>query len=257
MIEGYEREYEIAGRRVRMPCVVRDASAGTATFEADADAARALVPPAFEVVETAPGRCHVTLAIIDYRDNDLGDYDEVGITFFVRPAGAGGSDAAGPEIGETGLPAATEPGTGAEVGTYIHRLPVDQAFTCEAGRRIWGFPKTVEDIALLYADRTLTATLLLGGELAFRLTVPRGGTVDMAPLPMVTYTLIDGVPHVTAFSQGGSGSQVLAGGDGVALELGEHPVAKELAALGLPSTPLFTTWTEHMRGTFEAPRPLA
>jgi hypothetical protein len=252
MTEGNEGDYKIAGRSVRMPCVVRDASAGTATFEADADAARALVPPAFEVVETAPGRCQVTLAIIDYRDNDLGDYDEIGVTFFVRPVGA-----PAPETGEAGPDAATEPGTGPDIGTYIHRLPVDQAFTCEAGRTIWGFPKTVEDIALLYADHTLTATLLLDGELAFRLTVPRGGTDDMAPLPMVTYTLIDGVPHATAFSQGGSGWQVLAGGEGVALELGEHPVAKELAALGLPSTPLFTTWTEHMRGTFEAPRPLA
>jgi len=248
MTESNDGDYEIAGRRVRMPCVVRDASAGTATFEADAGAARSLVPHAFEVVETAPGRCQVTLAIIDYRDNDLGDYDEIGITFFVRPVGNGGSDATGAETGESG--------THAEIGTYIHRLPVDQAFTCEAGRRIWGFPKTVEDIALLYADRTLTATLLLDGELAFRLTVPRGGTDDMAPLPMVTYTLIDGVPHVTAFSQGGSGSQVLAGGEGVVLELGEHPVAKELSALGLPSIPVFTTWTEHMRGTFEAPRSL-
>src|SRR5215204_4779481 len=44
MTESNDGYYEIAGRRVRMPCVVRDASAGTATFEADAGAARSLVP---------------------------------------------------------------------------------------------------------------------------------------------------------------------------------------------------------------------
>jgi hypothetical protein len=25
------------------------------------------------------------------------------------------------------------------LGAYIHRLPVSQSFTCEAGRAIWGF----------------------------------------------------------------------------------------------------------------------
>jgi hypothetical protein len=70
---------------------------------------------------------------------------------------------------------------------------------------------------------------------------------------MTTYTVIDGVAHRTAFTQGGTGSQVLVGGDGVALELGDHPVAKELATLGLPAAAQMSTWTEHMRGTFETP----
>jgi hypothetical protein len=30
-------------------------------------------------------------------------------------------------------------------GTFIARLPVNQEFTCEAGRAIWGFPKSVKD----------------------------------------------------------------------------------------------------------------
>jgi hypothetical protein len=44
--------------------------------------------------------------------------------------------------------------------------------------------------------------------------------------------------------------------DAVELELGTHPVAKGLSSLGLAATSAFTTWTEHMRATFEAPRPL-
>jgi hypothetical protein len=232
----------VAGRRVTMPCVVRDASAGTATFEVDSAAARGLVPGAFEVEETAPGRCHLTLAVIDYRDNDLGPYHEVGITFFVRPA-------AGTGLGErTGEPEG-------EVGTYIHRLPVDDGFSCEAGRAVWGFPKTVDTIDFAYRDTSATVTLLVDGELVLRLTLPRGGDDEMPQLPMVTYTMIDGAPHGTAFSQGGTGSTV-GDGSGVTLELGDHPFASELAALGLPSAPAFTTWTERMEATFDAPRPL-
>jgi hypothetical protein len=226
--------YQVADRLVTMPCVVRDASAGTATFEVSAAAARPLVPAGFELDEVAPDRCLVTVAVIDYRDNDLGPYHEVGITFFVRPA--------------------TDPD--AEVGTYIHRLPVDDGFSCEAGRSIWGFPKTVDEIDFAYADTTTTVTLRVDGDLVLRLTVPRGGDDEMPQMPMVTYTLVDGVPHATGFSQGGTGSQVVAG-PGATLELGTHPFGVELATLGLAdATPTFTTWTERMQATFDRPRAL-
>jgi hypothetical protein len=43
----------------------------------------------------------------------------------------------------------------------------------------------------------------------------------------------------------------------VALELGDHAVAKELIGLGLPAEADMSTWTEHMQGTFEAPATLA
>jgi hypothetical protein len=226
--------YDIDGRTVTMPCLVRDASAGTAVFDADAAAARTLVPPAFDLVETAPGRCQVVLAVIDYRDNDLGDYLEVGVTFFVTPAG----DPDG------------------EAGSFITHLPVDQAFTCEAGRVIWGFPKSVEDITLDRADGTATCTLRMDGQLVLRLTVPATGDDEMPAMPMTTYSLIDGRPHATAFTQGGTGARVQMGGDGVTLELGDHPLAKELAALGLPAPAEMATWTEHMQGSFDTPTPL-
>jgi hypothetical protein len=233
--------YVVAGRPVPMPCVVRDASAGTATFEVDSASVRKLVPDAFEVAELAPGRCLLTLAVIDYRANDLGPYREVGVTFFVRPTAGSGS---GPSSeGE------------AEVGTYIQRLPVDDGFSCEAGRSIWGFPKTVDEIDFAYEPHSVTVTLTVDGELALTLTLPRGGDEDMPQMPMVTYTLIDGAPHAVGFSQGGTGSQVVDGG-GATLVLGDHPIGAELATLGLPATPTFTTWTENMQATFEAPRPV-
>jgi hypothetical protein len=224
--------YDIAGTTVTMPVVVRDASAGTAVFEVDAVAASALLPPAFEVVEVGHGRAHLAIVVVDYRDNDLGAYHEVGLMFFVRPA-AGGSD-----------------------GTFIVRLPVDQPFTCEAGQRIWGFPKTLEQIDVTYDDNAATCALSVDGELVLRLRLPREPNADgeMPPTPMTAYTILDGQPHATTFTQGGTGFSM--GFDAVQLELGTHPIAKELAGLSLSPTPAFTTWTERMQATFEAPRPL-
>jgi hypothetical protein len=43
-------------------------------------------------------------------------------------------------------------------------------------------------------------------------------------------------------------------GEGVSLTLGTHPIAKELASLGLPDARVvITTWTEKMQATFEEP----
>ncbi|SHN46731.1 acetoacetate decarboxylase family protein [Cryptosporangium aurantiacum] len=226
--------HQIAGQSVTMPVQVRDASAGTVLFEVDATAAAALLPTdAFEIVETTPGRAHLALVLVDYRDNDLGAYHEVGLTFFVRPR------------------------SGGEDGTFITRLPVDQPFTCEAGLKIWGFPKTIEQIDVENTDTSSTWTLRMDGQLALAVRVPRGGTDPTPPSPMTTYSLLDGVPHSTVFTQGGEGSQVVIGGEGVQVTLGQHPVGRELASLGLPDAPVvLSSWIERMKATFENARPL-
>ncbi|MEM7413528.1 MAG: acetoacetate decarboxylase family protein [Myxococcota bacterium] len=222
-------EYTIQGQTVRIPCVVRDASSGTALYMVDAAAAQKLVPSAFEVVEAAPGQTQATVVIVDYRDNDLGDYDEVGIVFFVRPAGQ-------PD---------------AEMGSYIYKLPVNQGFTCEAGVEIWGFPKTVEEIDFNYAETSATCRLSMGGRHVLTLTVPRGGDGTTDDTAATGYTMIEGIPHKNEFTRGGSGEQTIPGGEGVVLELGTHPLSDELRSLGLEgATPVLSAWSEHMRGSF-------
>jgi hypothetical protein len=224
--------HEILGRTVTMPVEVRDASAGTVIFDIDLAPAAAAAPPGFTVIESAPGRAQVAIAVVDYRDNDLGSYREVGTILFVRPA-SGGPD-----------------------GTFITHLPVDREFTCVAGNEIWGYPKSIEQINVDQSSGSSRWALTMHGELVLDLTLPRGGDDEMPLVPMTSYTVRGGVPHATEFSQGGSGSSIRFDGDGVELRLGQHPIAKELAALGLPTTPVLSTWTEHMRATFGEPRPL-
>src|SRR5947209_11017460 len=122
------KQYDDLGRQVAMPVEVRDATAATVIFDVDIDAARAVTPTGFEPVESAPGQAQLAIALVDYRDNDLGSYHEIGTIFFVRTAG-GGPD-----------------------GTFITHLPVDQEFTCAAGNQIWGFPKSVEQIEVTQTE---------------------------------------------------------------------------------------------------------
>lgn len=237
--------YIIQGREVRLPVVVRDASSGAATYAVSAAAARRLIPGnALEPVEIWPGKALCSLAVIQYRDNDLGDYNEVSIAFFVRERGAAGGV---PYVG-TMLDFMR-----GRVATYIRHLPVDQSFTCEAGRTIWGFPKTVQRIDFSTGPRA-SCGLYMDGVHVLSLSVPRGGARTLPDSSMTTYSFIDGVAHKTAFSSGGDGVGFHLGG--AELTLGSHPIADELRSLGLPKRALMSMWMERMHGRFEAAVPL-
>ena len=226
--------YEIQGRTVTMPAVVRDASSGNAIFLVPSAAAQELVGDAFEVVEVAPGQTQLILGFVDYRDNDLGDYNEVMIVFMVRPRDADDEPA----------------------GTFIYKLPVNQSFTCEAGCMIWGFPKSIEQIDVDYRAGRATCRLMMDRQHVFTLTVPRGKANgdDTPDMEMATYTYLDG-PTVVRFTTGGP-TAVSPGPDGVELTLGPHPLAKQLRSLGLPAPAMMSTWMERMHGSFGSPRKL-
>jgi hypothetical protein len=241
--ETRERRYVFAGREVTLPVVVRDASSGAATYLVSAAAARRLLPgPELDVVELLPGRALLVIACIDYRDNDLGDYNEVSLALFVRRR----RETPGIQYLGAALGLARN-----RIATYIHRLPVDQPFTCEAGRGIWGFPKTVEQIDFEDVGSRRRCRLVMGGRHVLTLRMPRGGTRTLRDAPMETFSYIDGALHRTRFVSGAEGVGIHVGS--AELELGEHPVADELRALGLPRRALMTVWMEHSHGRFEAP----
>jgi hypothetical protein len=236
--------FEIQGRRVELPVEVREASTGSATYLVDAHAARRLLPSdALDVVEPWPGRAVLSVGCIDYRDNDLGDYDEISLALFVRER----SRSSGP------LPwlGALRDVLRGDVATFIHRLPVNQGFTCEAGCRIWGFPKVVHDIDIRHEGDRVVCDWSAEGRRVFRFSVPRGGGRTLPERTLVTYTSIEGVLHRTAFTSAAEGVGFRAGG--ARLVLGDHPIAGELRALGLPRRALISMWMEHMHGRFEAP----
>ena len=243
---GAARTYQIQGRNVTLPVVVRDASSGSATFLVGAASARRLLPgPELDVVEVLPGRALLSVSCIDYRDNDLGDYNEISIAFFVRERGAK------PTIPYLGPAIDFFRG---RLPTYIHRLPVTQSFTCEAGRLIWGFPKVVHDIAISHEGGRAVCTWEEDGMRVFTFSLPRGGRRTLRDSSLATYTYIDGVPHRTRFDSGAQGVGFQLGG--AQIDLGEHPIADELRSLGLPKRALMSVWMERMHGRFEGPERL-
>ncbi len=236
--------FEIQGKTVTFPVRVRDACAGIAAFVVASRAAARLVGDAFEIVDFFPGRTLFMLGCIDYRDNDLGDYNEVAMNFFVR--------ARGERAGLPYLGAWREMAAG-ELPSYSWKMPVNQSFTRDAGAMIWGFPKTVERIDFDYGrDGRFGALLEMDGEKVFEIDMPRGGNRSQPENESVGYSYIDGVPHRTEFSQQVSDLGVRLGGS-VAMTLGTHPAADDLRSLGLPKKPLMATWAGKMTMRFDPP----
>ena len=236
----------IQGRRVTYPVVVRNAASASATYAVDAAAARALLAcPELDVVEILPGRALFSIACIDYIDNDLGDYNEVSLALFVRERSA--------PRGVPWLGAALDFVRG-RVATFIVWLPVDQAFTREAGETMWGFPKTMETIDFDHAGDRATCTLTSQARRVLTFSMPRGGSRELPESAMTTYTMLGGRTCATRFVSASHGVGISR--SGVTLELGDHPFAAKLRALGLPKKPLMAVWMEHMHATFDPPRSL-
>jgi hypothetical protein len=232
--------YQVEGRAFSLPCEVRHATSGAATYLVPADVAAEMLPgPEIEIAEMLPGKAVCSIAIIDYKDNDLGDYNEVSISFFVRPRGDKPSI---PWLGNWIDMVRNR------LGVHILHLPVNQSFTCEAGRVIWGYPKTVQQIDIDYAPDSATCTLVYDGEHALTLKVPRGGDKKVTGGRMTTYSYIEGVPHVTSADQTSEGMGVFF--SGAELTLGTGVIADQLRRLGLPKRPLMCAWIEKMSAVF-------
>lgn len=234
--------YVIQGKPVTMPVVVRDATSMSAMFVVPTAAMRRLIPcQQLHVPELFPGRTLCVIAAVEYRDNDLGQYNEVAVAFFVTHGGTR-------PMPLFGMVSAFRRHT---IGSYIHRLPVTTTFSRDAGRDIWGFPKTVDAIECRDEGLRRACAWSADGKHVLTLSMPRGGRRHMAEMPQDNYAWRDGVLWKTPSVMGGDDVGIRLGG--ARLTLGPHPIADELRGLGLPKRALMSTWVEHMHARFEAP----
>ncbi|NVI86782.1 acetoacetate decarboxylase family protein [Actinomadura sp. BRA 177] len=230
--------HAIQGERVTLPVRIRDAAVGSAMFAVPARAAQAVIAySGLDVAEPLPGRAICSLAFVRYADGDLGPYHEFAVAFLVRPPGSAPARGLGRMRG---------------VGAFIHWLPVNQEFTLEAGRTIWGFPKEIADIPMDLAGRVKRCAVRFGGRTAIEVAVKPG-----VPMPSSTaapkvdaYSCMDGVTRRTPWTLTPTDVRTRPGGAKVVL--GDHPVAEELRGLGLDrARALSTSTVGHLQMVFD------
>ena len=231
-------QHTIAGTVLTMPVRVRKADVHTAMFSVDSQAAQHLIDySGLKVCEFRPGRAVVTLMLARYIDGDLGSYNEFGTCIMVNAPGSSAG----------GLKAL------ADAAAFIHHLPVDQAFTLEAGRTIWGFPKIMADFRVRDSGR-FGFEVSEGGSLIAAMQFRRGlpiPSLRSGPQVLKTYTYADGTTREVPWEMINSGVRFRPGG--ATLRLGDHPYAKELASLGLPKRPMMSGSVGNVDMTFGDP----
>lgn len=239
-----ERLYRIDGREITFPVRVNRAAMLVNAFSADSRVAQGMIEGSgFRVAELWPGRTILQLALIDYRENDLGDYNEAAINFPVLAPGES------KPIPFLGTPLRLARG---RLCNYVYRMPVDQEFTTHAGRFIWGFPKWVSRIDIDFEGDRAHGSFIDEAEPVFSIRAPAGGEGRQKERRMATLAVRDGRAFKTWGTSTGSGSTFRRGGDPPAI--GEkHPLARELRALGLPRKPLFSMSVAEVRMQFDPP----
>jgi hypothetical protein len=226
-------QHTIAGTVLTMPVRIRKADQHSAMVSVPAAAAQRLIDySGLKIFEYLPGRAILLQLLVRYIDGDLGKYHEYGTAFMVNKPGT------------------TDRGVRAmgKAATFIHRLPVDQEFTLEAGRTIWGYPKIMADFNVREGrkfdfDVSADGQLIAGIEFSPGLPVPMPAAQDLT-----TYSHLDGVTRETTSQMRSSGTRTRLGG--ARIRLGDHPYAKELASLGLPKRAMMTQSVANVEMSF-------
>jgi len=236
--------YLIDGQPISFPVVVADASMLMNAYLVNAAVAQEMIEDSgFRVLEMFPGKAILQLLLVDYRKNELGDYNEAAIIF---PVLTPGESKPFPFFGTVQRIA-----TG-RVGNFVYRMPVDQEFTTHAGRYIWGFPKWVARIDIEFGEKRATGSFFDEGELVFSFAAKTGGSGKVKEQRAASLAIRDGKAWKTFGTNTGSGLTFSLGGTMPAI--GEsHPLALELRTLGLPKKPLFSVSIKTTAMSFSGP----
>jgi acetoacetate decarboxylase len=227
-------QHTIAGRVLTMPVEIRKAQQHMAMFSVDADAAQQMIDySGLRVCRYLPGRAIVVLTFMHYIEGDLDQYYEFNTSVMVNPPG---STASGPRALQS-------------AGAFTHHMPVDQAFTLEAGTKIWGYPKVMADFTIREGSQ-FSFDVSVDGQLVVGMEFRRGLPFRLTPRHQAqrSYSHREGVTCETAFEYTLDGVRTRLGG--ARIWLGDHHYAKELASLGLPKRAMMSSSVENVQMSF-------
>ncbi|MEW5944908.1 MAG: acetoacetate decarboxylase family protein [bacterium] len=241
----YQIETVFEGGKAKFPIFYREASSVTALFPASMSGLRRIMPGReFHPLPVLPGVGALAVTAFNYRDTDIGPYNEVSISVPI-------SYGAPPLLPAAGLLAALRRG---EFHVYIHHLPVTTKIALDGGVIVYNYPKFLSEIAFEEAGDHVFVKLEQEGRFILSMKVGKLPAGAGRRFRFLTYPVKEGRAQVAPvlFNAGRMG--VSFSGGAAELELGgEHPVAVETKKLLLRRRPLQVQYVPEFQAILYGP----
>jgi hypothetical protein len=245
-----QSEVTIAGQQVRLPIFYYDGSSIQAVFAAKLGALRKLMPdPRFCPARIAPGLGAVAVTCFEYRDTDIGPYNELAISvvlnepYFI------------PNLPGLALVSSMRR---RQLHAWVHHLPVTTEIARAAGVDLYNYPKFVAGIDFSEEGARRVCRLSEGAEHILTLSGERIATPRSEQFQAFSRLWMDRQPQSSEFKLNASETGVSVRSGVASLKLGDrHPIARELAGLIAFSRPLQYQYTARFEGILYGPEHLS
>lgn len=222
--EGVEqRSLTIGGQRAPLPVFYRDAGALLGVFPARMSALRDALPSTrFEPARLAPGVGAVAVVCFEYRDSDVGVYNEVAVAIMLNDRRRGAN------VPGRALVRNVRRG---EFDAFVHHLPVTTELALEGGVRFWNYPKFLAEIEFGAEADVIVCTLSQAGEGILTLRGAAIATPRSGERWFHSFTWMDGRPQLADVSINAHALGICNRPGAATVEPGPHPIGRELSAM--------------------------
>jgi hypothetical protein len=234
---------------LKLPIFYYEGIATAAFFPAKLGALRRLMPdPRIAPARLAPGLGAVGIMCFEYRDTDIGPYNELAISVALNepwflPNLPGRAMLAGLRR--------------RQLHGWVHHLPVTTEIARVAGVELYNYPKFIGGIDFEQTGSQRVCRLSGGRENILTLTSERIATPRSERFQLFSHLWMDRQPQSSEFKINAIEMGSSARPSAARLELGDnHPIAKELAQLLVSRRPIQYQYVPRFEGILYGPEHL-
>ena len=227
----------MAGESIDFPILYYDLRAINTVFTVETGNLKKILPhPNFKPIELWPGTAMLAIAAFEYLDTSIGPYNEIGIAIPIKfpPGFVFPIFSALPMMFKNSF------------SVYVHHLLVTTEIAYQGGVHFYNYPKFLSEIIFQDQNDNLDVTLKEKGDLILKIRAKKLDLKKSARSESHTYSIKDNVVMHSIIEGWAPRFGMMMMGNMAELELGNHPISKELSALSLSKTARSGTYAEGM-----------
>jgi hypothetical protein len=245
-----QSEVTVAAQPAKVPIFYYDGTATQAVFAARLGALRRLMPdPRFSPARLAPGLGALAITCFEYRDTDLGPYNELAISVVLNEPWFL------PNLPGLALASSLRR---RQLHAWVQHLPVTTEIARAGGVDFYNYPKFIAGIDFEEAASRRVCRLSEGAEHILTLSGERIATPRSQEIQLFSHLWMDRQPQSSEFKINAIEMGVSLSPGAATLQLGErHPIARELAGLIAWRRPLQYQYMARFEGILYGPEHLS